>query len=118
MPQRAHLKLCAIHSQHGGPREHLGEMSATRAGARVGGRLSRWCTTAASQPPPSARAAAPAAETLKDQTVEEVEAQARARRVQHAEDAKPAAKDEVGGPKGKEPTRYGDWERKGRVSDF
>lgn len=25
---------------------------------------------------------------------------------------------EVDGPKGKEPTRYGDWERKGRVYDF
>jgi hypothetical protein len=25
---------------------------------------------------------------------------------------------EVGGPKGAEPTRYGDWERKGRVFDF
>ncbi|PVU91338.1 hypothetical protein BB561_004450 [Smittium simulii] len=25
---------------------------------------------------------------------------------------------EVGGPKGPEPTRYGDWERYGRVSDF
>jgi homeobox protein ESX1 len=25
---------------------------------------------------------------------------------------------EVGGPKGPEPTSYGDWERKGRVSDF
>ena len=25
---------------------------------------------------------------------------------------------EVGGPLGPEPTRYGDWERKGRVSDF
>jgi len=25
---------------------------------------------------------------------------------------------EVGGPKGPEPTRNGDWERKGRVSDF
>ena len=25
---------------------------------------------------------------------------------------------EVGGPKGPEPTRYGDWERNGRVSDF
>lgn len=25
---------------------------------------------------------------------------------------------EVGGPRGPEPTRYGDWERKGRVSDF
>ncbi len=25
---------------------------------------------------------------------------------------------EVGGPSGPEPTRFGDWERKGRVSDF
>jgi hypothetical protein len=25
---------------------------------------------------------------------------------------------ETGGPKGPEPTRYGDWERKGIVSDF
>ena len=25
---------------------------------------------------------------------------------------------ETGGPEGPEPTRYGDWERKGRVSDF
>jgi hypothetical protein len=25
---------------------------------------------------------------------------------------------ETGGPKGPEPTRYGDWERKGRAIDF
>ncbi|XP_065223096.1 succinate dehydrogenase assembly factor 4, mitochondrial-like [Planococcus citri] len=25
---------------------------------------------------------------------------------------------EVGGPRGPEPTRFGDWERKGRVTDF
>jgi len=25
---------------------------------------------------------------------------------------------ERGGPRGPEPTRYGDWERKGRVTDF
>ncbi|MBP2298260.1 hypothetical protein J2850_000934 [Azospirillum picis] len=25
---------------------------------------------------------------------------------------------EIGGPKGPEPTRYGDWEFKGRCSDF
>ena len=30
----------------------------------------------------------------------------------------PDAKEEIGGPKGPEPTRYNDWERKGRVSDF
>ncbi len=27
-------------------------------------------------------------------------------------------KEEIGGQKGPEPTRYGDWENKGRVSDF
>ncbi len=26
--------------------------------------------------------------------------------------------EEVGGPKGPEPTRYGDWEQKGRCTDF
>ena len=31
------------------------------------------------------------------------------------EDKKPI---EIGGPTGPEPTRYGDWERKGRVTDF
>ena len=31
--------------------------------------------------------------------------------------AKPAP-DEIGGPSGPEPTRYGDWERGGRCSDF
>ena len=31
---------------------------------------------------------------------------------------RPALPKEVGGPTGPEPTRYGDWERKGRVSDF
>jgi hypothetical protein len=31
---------------------------------------------------------------------------------------KPQMPKEIGGPKGPEPTRYGDWERNGRVSDF
>ena len=37
-----------------------------------------------------------------------------------AEPAKPpqARPKEIGGPKGPEPTRYGDWEVNGRVSDF
>jgi hypothetical protein len=30
----------------------------------------------------------------------------------------PAKPKEVGGPEGPEPTRYGDWERKGRCIDF
>jgi len=32
--------------------------------------------------------------------------------------APPAAAEESGGPKGKEPTRYGDWESGGRCWDF
>ena len=31
---------------------------------------------------------------------------------------KPDLPREIGGPKGPEPTRYGDWERKGRCFDF
>ena len=31
---------------------------------------------------------------------------------------KPRRQTEIGGPKGPEPTRYGDWERKGIASDF
>ena len=30
----------------------------------------------------------------------------------------PTEKREIGGPAGLEPTRYGDWERKGRCIDF
>ena len=31
---------------------------------------------------------------------------------------KDTAKGEIGGRKGPEPTRYGDWEKKGLISDF
>jgi hypothetical protein len=44
-------------------------------------------------------------------------AEAEARRAKAKAD--PVAKPkEIGGPKGPEPTRYGDWERKGLISDF
>ncbi|MDH3662847.1 MAG: DUF1674 domain-containing protein [Alphaproteobacteria bacterium] len=32
--------------------------------------------------------------------------------------AEPGKIKEIGGPKGPEPTRYGDWEKGGRCSDF
>lgn len=32
--------------------------------------------------------------------------------------AEPMAVAEIGGPKGPEPTRYGDWEKNGRCIDF
>ena len=35
-----------------------------------------------------------------------------------AADPKPEKPREVGGPKGLEPTRYGDWEKNGRCIDF
>jgi hypothetical protein len=41
--------------------------------------------------------------------------EAKLRREQAGAEAGPA---EIGGPKGPEPTRYGDWERNGIVSDF
>jgi hypothetical protein len=44
-------------------------------------------------------------------------AEAEARRKAAEANAKPVAK-ESGGPKGPEPTRYGDWENKGIASDF
>jgi hypothetical protein len=34
------------------------------------------------------------------------------------DDKKTQATKEAGGPQGPEPTRYGDWERKGRCVDF
>jgi hypothetical protein len=44
-------------------------------------------------------------------------AEAEARRAEQAKKAQERPT-ELGGPKGPEPTRYGDWERKGIVSDF
>lgn len=44
-------------------------------------------------------------------------AEAEARRTVAAANAKPAAP-EINGPKGPEPTRFGDWEVKGIASDF
>lgn len=43
---------------------------------------------------------------------------AAARRAEQEERQAKDQKTEVGGPDGLEPTRYGDWERKGLASDF
>jgi hypothetical protein len=43
-------------------------------------------------------------------------AEAEARRAQAA--AQPQGPVEIGGQKGPDPTRYGDWEKKGIISDF
>jgi hypothetical protein len=49
------------------------------------------------------------------EAAQRAKAEADARR---AKEAKTELPPELGGPKGPEPTRYGDWERKGIVSDF
>ena len=40
------------------------------------------------------------------------------KKINNSEKIKITAYKEIGGPKGKEPTRYGDWEKNGRCSDF
>ena len=46
------------------------------------------------------------------------EAEERRQKTKLAEEATGTKPKEVNGPKGPEPTRYGDWERKGIASDF
>jgi hypothetical protein len=46
------------------------------------------------------------------------EAEERRRAAAEREKTVPPKAKEVGGPEGPEPTRYGDWERKGIASDF
>jgi len=58
---------------------------------------------------PSRKPLTPAAQRALDE--------AEARRQAADKDAKPVQK-EYQGPKGPEPTRYGDWENKGIASDF
>jgi hypothetical protein len=47
---------------------------------------------------------------------ERAKAEADARRT--AQTSKMPSPKEIGGPKGPEPTRYGDWEKNGLISDF
>lgn len=63
---------------------------------------------------PQAEATARAAERAEAQAARAL-AEAEERRAQAPRRILPV---EHGGPKGPEPTRYGDWEKKGIVSDF
>jgi hypothetical protein len=60
-------------------------------------------------PPPERKPLTPAAQ----RALSEAEARRKA-----AEASAPSMQKEVQGPKGPEPTRYGDWESKGIASDF
>jgi hypothetical protein len=72
-----------------------------------------------SPPDPSSLKAAPSEPQRKPlpEAAKRALAEAEARRQAAAADAHPLAK-ELQGPKGPEPTRYGDWENKGIASDF
>ncbi|WP_426612555.1 DUF1674 domain-containing protein [Bradyrhizobium sp. McL0616] len=65
------------------------------------------------QPAPDRKSLPPAAQ----RALAEAEARRQAA-ADHAKDGAKAAPKELQGPKGPEPTRYGDWERKGIASDF
>jgi hypothetical protein len=49
---------------------------------------------------------------------QQIEALREARLRREAAQGKKTSGAEINGPKGAEPTRYGDWERKGRAVDF
>ncbi|WP_417476499.1 DUF1674 domain-containing protein [Maricaulis sp.] len=68
------------------------------------------------QDAPESPAAAQAPDKLLTPAAQRALAEAKARRAAIDEVANGPA--ETGGPKGLEPTRFGDWERKGMASDF
>jgi hypothetical protein len=70
-----------------------------------------------SSPSPPAAVASVAERKPLSPAAQRALAEAEARRQAAAANAQPAAK-EFQGPKGPEPTRYGDWETKGIASDF
>lgn len=55
----------------------------------------------------------PAAETPPQRVPQDRPAEQR-----RPQDGRPAGVSEHGGPRGPEPTRYGDWEKGGRCTDF
>jgi hypothetical protein len=77
----------------------------------------RWNGTMSDDPTKSAADAAAQPRKVLTPAAQRALAEAEARRREAAEHAKAMPK-ELHGPKGPEPTRYGDWERKGITSDF
>jgi hypothetical protein len=68
-------------------------------------------------PGPAGKALPPAQRALAEAEARRKAAAAKAAAVKAGAKAEPAPK-EFQGPQGPEPTRYGDWERKGIASDF
>jgi hypothetical protein len=69
------------------------------------------------KPSPPATQASPGERKPLPPAAQRALAEAEARRLAAAANATPVPK-ELQGPKGPEPTRYGDWENKGIASDF
>uniref|UniRef100_A0AC34F3R5 Succinate dehydrogenase assembly factor 4, mitochondrial n=1 Tax=Panagrolaimus sp. ES5 TaxID=591445 RepID=A0AC34F3R5_9BILA len=74
--------------------------------------LIRAFATTKKQPPKSGRTPVGEFDDPAEKAEQEEEGPGTRRRIINPETG------EIGGPQGPEPTRYGDWERKGRVSDF
>ena len=76
-----------------------------------------WKFAMADDPTPPATAASSPERKPPSPAAKRALAEAEARRKAAEANARPMAK-EFQGPKGPEPTRYGDWENKGIASDF
>jgi hypothetical protein len=85
--------------------------------AETMGRSNRWNSKMTDDPSTPAGPASVAERKPLTPAAKRALAEAEARRQAAEANAKPAAK-EFQGPKGPEPTRYGDWETKGIASDF
>jgi hypothetical protein len=86
----------------------------TRFGAESSG---VWNSSMTENPSPNAMETAEPERRSLSPAARRALAEAQARRLAAKADAKPLPK-EIKGPKGPEPTRYGDWENKGIASDF
>lgn len=78
--------------------------------------MTRRFTAHESRPTPTDRSAAPSADPVPSRA--RAAAAKFAKTVRPPKAASPAKPKETGGPSGPEPTRYGDWERKGICVDF
>ena len=85
--------------------------------AETMGRSNRWNSKMTDDPSTPAGPASVAERKPLTPAAKRALAEAEARRQAAEANAKPLAK-EFQGPKGPEPTRYGDWETKGIASDF
>ena len=85
--------------------------------------LMRWARARPGKPEAAAEAPEtpepdPSEKTVDARTKAERKAEEAGARWREAAEARGEIRKEIGGPKGLEPTRYGDWEKAGRCSDF